>query len=67
MGTVVVPELPDAGYPIPEYIAKEFGIENRQLVVGAMHHGPNECHACGASIHRVHSWLWDGERLTSVE
>jgi hypothetical protein len=61
--TLVVPHLPDALYPGVDYVEKEFTIKSELLEIGVMYYGPNDCHACGPSIHRLLHYRWNGRQL----
>lgn len=60
---LIVEPLPNALYPAVNFAPGELAIRDGKLVVGLNYYGPNDCHACGPTIHRTLSWHWDGKRL----
>ncbi|MET7398125.1 hypothetical protein ABZS66_32010 [Dactylosporangium sp. NPDC005572] len=63
---IVVDPLPEALYPAVDWAHGELAIRDRRLSLGVLYYGPDDCHACGPSIHRVLEWRWDGSRLVAV-
>jgi hypothetical protein len=65
LAVLVIPPLSNALYPAVVPVAGEFTISSGRLRVGVMYYGPNDCHACGPSIHQALSLVWNGQQLIS--
>jgi WD40 repeat protein len=63
---LIIPPLPDALYQADNPADGEFGIDSGKLRVGVMYYGPNDCHACGPSIHRMLYFRWNGKQLVAA-
>lgn len=60
---VLVP-IPDPGYRRMDFSPGELSIDSGKLVIGVGLYGPNDCNACGPSVHRAIAWRWNGRQLT---
>jgi hypothetical protein len=67
LSTLVVRPLPDALYPGVDFVAGALLIKAGRLTAGVEYYGPADCHACGPSIHRELSWLWNGRQFVQTE
>lgn len=54
----------NALYDMPYFEDNGLTIEHGLVSARAAYYGPNDCHACGPSIHYKLSWQWNGRSFT---